>query len=75
MSSNKKERQGYGLQLKRQAETKLKRKLREEHIKDQGGKCAKCQLPLDFERSALIHTKGTELTKANTAAVHAGCVR
>ena len=71
MSSNKKERQGYGLQLKRQAETKL----REEHIKDQGGKCAKCQLPLDFERSALIHTKGTELTKANTAAVHAGCVR
>ena len=71
MSSNKKERQGYGLQLKRQAETKL----REEHIKDQGGKCAKCQQPLDFERSALIHTKGTELTKANTAAVHSGCVR
>lgn len=72
--NNKKERKAAGLQLKRQAETKVKRKLREEHLKAQGGKCYKCTKPLDFERSALLHKNGDENTKENTAAVHVGCV-
>jgi len=74
MSSNKEKRRSDGAQLKRQAATKLKRELRRTHIKNQGGKCATCQKPLDFERSALMHKTGDANTLENTRAVHVGCV-
>lgn len=72
---NKRERAGYGMQLKRQAETSVKRSLRAEHLKAQGGKCFVCHKPLDFERSSLLHKHGPENTKDNTAAVHDGCAK
>ena len=75
MSSDKKTKRAYGAQLKQQAETKVKRALREQHLVNQGNKCAVCSKPLDFERSALLHKNGPENTVENTAAVHKGCVR
>lgn len=71
--SDKSARKAFGAQLKQQAETKLKRSLRKQHLASQGGKCFVCRKSLDFERSVLLHKRGPANTEDNTAAVHAGC--